>query len=733
MLLFQADPLKFFYFVLLGTDDPMEVTPFQGFSDSWESQGWALDMLQTLPADVGERSLKVNDIVAQRIGGLRPTYWIPLNISALEQLSTPDLGPLSVCFSGELDCARRTATWAKKQPHPILHISTEDVEDACKPEEFTFEKLRAFSASALEKRADELTDERRQYAKSALEKWTEHQLIESGLVGHGHNVLKPNYMSLTRSFRSVVPGEPFLGETEKEYSDAITESAEAIVKIRDEIGIKPLHFLSPPRAAIVLAEPALYRAAYRTFKPQGPFEERAVARTLRRIQTQKGLHNRIELEDLKEFTNSPAAQSLLAVRRSELDTFTSGVGLFAAQTASAVVRMSPAVNHVFPALSFYAMSVRSQKIESRLKARRLFGAIQNGLRDAVGPERIALIEKEGGPIKIVADPPIEWLPIRGLPMSMRYNCSRLNATPGNLLMGQLASAVTLTFKPADLQKVLVVSSFEKDDPLRNAMTGAINAVRHQWEGKAEIVFRTASTVEEFKRALNEFDGCILIFDGHGADNAKEPVGKLAIGNDLVDVWDLRGHVRTPPIVILSACDTHGIDASSQATVGNGFLFLGARTVVATLLPVGGEASALFVSRLIYRLADFLPAALNANKRVLEWTEVIAGMLRMSLASELLDDLVGPPAPLESPRIQLQLKANMYINADGDENWYERLLADIAEHRGQGVAVVATKAASIVARSDAIRYVQLGNPETILIDDGRIRKKVLSEYGRVAEG
>lgn len=218
--------------------------------------------------------------------------------------------------------------------------------------------------------------------------------------------------------------------------------------------------------------------------------------------------------------------------------------------------------------------------------------------------------------------------------------------------------------------------------------------------------------------MNSFDGYIMIFDGHGADNANEPVGKLIIGKEAIDVWELRGQVRTPPIVILSACDTHGIDASSQATVGNGFLFLGARTVVATLLPVGGRASAIFIGRLVYRLVDFLPTALNARRRALNWTEVVAGMLRMLLASEVLDGLVGPAAPIEAPRGQLQLKANIDINAREDDNWFDNLLSNIAEHNKQEVSAVASKARAIIARAEAIRYVQLGNPETILIDDGQ---------------
>ena len=250
----------------------------------------------------------------------------------------------------------------------------------------------------------------------------------------------------------------------------------------------------------------------------------------------------------------------------------------------------------------------------------------------------------------------------------------------------------------------------------------MEATKERWKQKAEIVFRSAQTTQELIDALNSFDGYILIFDGHGADNADEPVGKLMIGEKAVDVWDLRDKVRIPPIVILSACDTHGIDASSHATVGNGFSLLGARAVLATLLPVGGFNSASFMTRLILRVADFVPAALKARGRVLSWTEIVSGMLRMLLASEILDALVGLPLDLDTPRITLQLQVNAEINGE-QEDWFDNLLSNIVEYRRQDVHMIEMKAQQIIARSEAIRYVQLGNPETILIDDGETENRI----------
>jgi CHAT domain-containing protein len=590
LVMLGTDPLKIYYLVVLGTDKPEEVTAFQGFSTSWKYLHWALHLLATLPADVLEKTYKIEDVIAQRMGDGRPLFWLPVNIGALEQLKTEDIGPFIVCFSGEEDAALRVSAWVEDQPYPVLHVSTVNAPSACHIDEFDHGRLHRYCLEAFEARFASLTPDRQETARTGLGKWADPIPVPSGIKKMLHNILLPNHMSLLRSARSLEKGEPFIGKSEAEYTTVILESMAAIFRVRDEIGIRPLHAMTLLNPAIILAEPALLRSAYRRMKLKGQFEKKAFAKTLRFLQSQKGLHNEIDIEYLKDLRQSRAAQILVMERQSELETLTLGAGLKAAQTCSAVMRLSPGVNHVFSDLSAYARHMRSHKIEARLKTSRLFEAIQKGLKEAVGDERIAFVKQQGGPLKILSDAPVEWLPIGNLPLCLRYDCSRINVTPGNLMMAQLTNSAALTFQPADLRKILVVSSFSEDDPLRNVLTGSLDVVRHQSEGKVELVFASVVNQEEFARALNSFDGYIMIFDGHGADNADEPVGKIVFGKDAVDVWQMRGAVRIPPIVVLSACDTHGIDALSHATVGNGFLALGARTVLATLLPVDGFAS-----------------------------------------------------------------------------------------------------------------------------------------------
>ena len=292
-------------------------------------------------------------------------------------------------------------------------------------------------------------------------------------------------------------------------------------------------------------------------------------------------------------------------------------------------------------------------------------------------------------------------------------------------MGLLTAVNVITLPIEAVQKVLVLSCLAPGDPLKNVLVGSIMAIKKQWVGKVEVVVRYAETVDEFVEAINAFDGSVMVFDGHGAINHQDPVGYLLIGKEKVDVWQLRERVRVPPIVMLSACDTQGIDSSSHATVGNGFLALGARTVLATLLPVDGYSSGSLIARFIHRLAEFLPSAIGLAKRALNWTEIVAGMLRMLFASELLDKLVSPPAPLNTPRGKLQIEANIEINS-GDPDWYDKLLGRIAAFRHEPLVNVIEQAEDFIARSEAIRYIQLGSPESILVVDDKIEASVFGD-------
>ena len=726
------DPLRINYLVALGDDNVEDASPLQGFGESWSEIIWALDLLASLPADVLEPSHPLEGVIAQRMGGMRQLLWSPLSISPLERLTHADLGPFVVVFSGESTITLRVARWAKKFGKPVLHVSPEGGEDSIAVGEFAPKVLQAYCETVMDVRGGEISPPRRDAVTAALPAWREPAPESIAMKAWAHNITHPNHMVLARAQRHPSEPEAFMGSSEAEYTCVIAECVREIEALRDRIGVRDFHRMSLLHPTLFLVEPALYRHAYTRLRRSSVLSG-AAFEALRLLQRQTGLYNEIDGLRGKSISESSEAQQVFAVRSRDLAVFSAAVGLKAAQTTSAVMRLSPGVNHVFPRLGNFARNVRAISPAARLKAPRLFAALQSELLEAVGSERIDLIEEIGGPIKIVSDAPVEWLPVRDLPLMLRYQCSRICATPGNLLLAQLATSEPVTLTPEGLNRVLVVSSFEPDDPLRNLLTGSIAAVTQNLEGKIDLRFEKVSSRVELIDALNASDASILIFDGHGKGNSEKGIATLRIGKEDVDVWHLRGEARIPPVVILSACDTHGVDATSHATVGNGLLAAGALTVLATLLPVDGRLSASFIARLVYRLADFIPAALSERKRALNWTEIIMGMQQMLLASEVLDALVGPITDASSPRAALQTEVNLHINS-GDSEWFEWLLSQIADHREETPAKVKSRAQAVIARSEAIRYVQLGNPENILIDDGSIAAQFYPpELRKLAEG
>ncbi|TRD11040.1 CHAT domain-containing protein [Erythrobacter insulae] len=711
------DPLRINYLVVLGDDTLEDASPFQGFGESWPEMIWALDLLASLPADVLEPSHPLEGVIAQRMGGMRHLLWSPLSISPLERLTQADLGLFVVVFSGEATITSRVACWAATFGKSILHVSSDGGGGSIAVGKFDLKVLKAYCETIMEERGDELSSARRDAVTAALPDWKEPAPETIAMKAWAHNITLPNHMVLARAQLKPSEPEPFIGSSEAEYTRVIGESVREVEALRERIGVRDFHRMSLLHPPLFLVEPALYRHAYARVRPSSNSSGAAFS-ALRILQRQKRLHNEVEEKLGQAIIDSPEAQRVFAVRRKDLAVFTAAVGLRAAQTTSSVMRLSPGVNHVYQRLGNFARNVRATSPAARIKTPRLFAGVQSELLEAVGSERIDLIEEIGGALKIVSDAPVEWLPVRHLPLMLRYQCSRICATPGNVLLGQLATSEPITLRPEDINRVLVVSSFEPDDPLRNLLIGSIGAVTQGLESKIELRFETVSSRSELIDALNASDASILIFDGHGNGNSETGVATLRIGKEDVDVWQLRGEARIPPVVILSACDTHGVDTTSHATVGNGLLAAGALTVLATLLPVDGRASASFIARLIYRLADFIPAALSARKRALNWTEIIAGMQQMTLASEILDALVGSIVDETTPRAALQTEVNLHINT-GNSEWFEWLLSQIADHRGETLAKVISRAQAVIARSEAIRYVQLGNSENILIDDGSI--------------
>jgi hypothetical protein len=147
---------------------------------------------------------------------------------------------------------------------------------------------------------------------------------------------------------------------------------------------------------------------------------------------------------------------------------------------------------------------------------------------------------------------------------------------------------------------------------------------------------------------------------------------------------------------------------AHASAANGFLAVGARTVLGTLLPVDALSAASFAARLVYRLADFLPAALKDYGRAIRWTEVVGGMLRMQAVTDILHGLVKDSTLAKNEFERCAIIGNNAINSL-KADWLQHVVKAVSEIGACTERTVREKVRSLIPLSDAIRYVQLGNP------------------------
>ena len=295
---------------------------------------------------------------------------------------------------------------------------------------------------------------------------------------------------------------------------------------------------------------------------------------------------------------------------------------------------------------------------------------------------------------------------------VRKNVSRIPVTPGNLFVDQLTERPLIRFTPENFKEVLVISALKRDDPIKPFFEVAFDIFGKQWKDLLDVRFVEVSSEVQLVTALNDFSGALILFDGHGSHGTDEP-GYLHLMDTPIDVWSLRGKLnRPPPIVVLSACDTHAADRN-HATAANGFLALGTRAVLGSVFPLMAADAATFAARLLFRISSFVPTAVGMFGRSLNWTEVVSGMLKMQLLTDFLRRLEFKKIITPDVYVDVHQKGNMAINGGNEDPFTE--ISNLLRSRGVEETVIRRELEEAVANSSVISYLNIGRPETILLD------------------
>ncbi len=690
------------YVIVLDAKNAGEYTFFQGFSLNALDAFAPIRQICELPAHVDELFRSRDEAARWRMYGQTGYSILLLETEFFEQLQEH---PGFVCvISTSATHAVVSKHFERRKDKRWLHVTTmEESTNEPKLWDLTRQHVYDWTKDAVL----EITSKRPgpQPNESHIRPLPKWDSISTPVVSRGHNILTPTetvYLSLGYSFDS--PDDRLGGNDDETFAQALVDTAQALEKSLLELTGNDNR--PPGFPAMILTVPSVFRhlASLRPRKDTPAVVRKAIRAVMRQKQY---IAFRASGEETKAFLSSDLARSLIHMRASELFLYTAGITVAACSLCCSSLRLPPQLDLARGLLVGLAtLSRKGNAAQSRRNQLALrIGQTYRMLLPKPLLDTIDGLAHKG--VKLIGDVPLELLPIDGLPLSLRCSVSRLPTLPGNLLMRHSLMRVPLYLKPSDFHDVLIVRSFKPGDPLRELLQVSIDVVLKKGS-KIRVRTIDVSNEEEFMAAFNSFEGPLAIFDGHGTQAAEDAEGVLQVGSLKLNPFKLYRKMKVPPIVILSACETHTVEGF-ESSVASAFLFMGARSVLGTIAPIEAMSAATLVARFIFRLEAFLPVI----RVPINWTEVVTGMLRMSYVTDMLRKFEHIH---DMPYFQLapvQMVANLAINGD-DPTWFEKVIETLAEHTNESEQHVRARWLNTCYFAETLRYVHLGVPEHIFV-------------------
>lgn len=709
------------YIVVL-PEKPEGDSPFQGFAFRLLEVRDVLKAILRLPASYAELNLNREDVIVERamLGGYQI---IPLEVGSLQQLPSYPAARFVVVISGA-HTDDPTAAHVANSEFPILHVTTSDSSNILHLQELTAERLRTYCDQAIKFINAHYSTYVVPDFGPLVEVTSQALLLQSS----GHLATLSNETTLASFGYEIRSGEPVIkpltipssdsASANEAHAKIILESVNEVNRVRGETLSNNGASFSRTACELILTAPAVFHhVSPDQLSPDVPEADRqALGIVMRTLSAQRDYPQFVgQGGDFVKIAESVPARILLGLRRAELEVYTHCLSARASGFATAVLRLPPAVNHMRGQLGDLTNCIKGHSPRKSSKLSKLARRLGDMFRDEIDPKHIRLIEtlSPHAAVKLITDAPLELVPVNSLPLGIRFVTSRLPVTPGNLLAMTSLNSRPILIEPAAIMKVLVVSAFKANDPLKGLLPRVVREFIKDLPN-LQVDWVEVDGVESFQQALNHFDGAILVFDGHGSYSRVLNEGSLNLGTETVDVWGLKNTVRIPPIVLLSACETHPMDGT-QATVGNAFLMLGAHAVLASLVPLSGVHAAIFVGRLMLRLGMYVPEVERTPIFPIRWSELVTGMLRMSYVTDLVKGLrsAGWTELNQKAMCHVMEYSNNLINYLHPD-WFEETLTAISTQCNRSVEDVKAAHLRYAYFTDSLHYVHLGNPEEIVI-------------------
>jgi len=714
-----------YYFFLVADDHPQHVSTFQGFCDSLlnDLAMVPLRALKNLPADIYELTLRdIDTLLARRIGGEASIWWLPISMDAFEKLTFDKSRPFNIVFAGHTIDIETAKSISRRKECPPLLIAPDNGDINIK--ELDRHRIQKFCKDTLESIRLEISVLSYEKTKALLESWN--NFAPRALpfdIKEFHHILIPNYMTLEAA-GFILPLEKLSvikDITDKKHIKCLVESAHQILDIREQVGARKAFKHIPPKPDLFLFVPSMFKHWQKDkpeFRQVPHLNSKKFQCAFLVHQKQKGYQPILSDEDEAILLESGdfciEYQMLTMVRNAELAFNATIVGVKAASNISAVLYLPNRVNRTGGEIKQFAEHVRSSR-RNEMKQVKMFEKMQQALIQAIPTDFIQIIERSKAGIKIIADVPLEWLPIKGIPLGLIQKVSHIPVTPGDLQIKAMVSKPNIHLTKESFFDILICSALASNDVIHDIFEQALQSMQPSWRDKLKLKIVETKSRSELVEAMNNFQGTLMIFYGHGSHRSGNELATLLLHDEYIETWSLRQDVhRPPPIVFLFACDTYAADRS-HATTASGFLDLGVLTVMGSYLPLEGKEAALFLVRLLNYIAHRMPTITEHEQgHALSWQDIISEMLRMTLLSEFLMRLQVHKVIDKDIEEDFLQRGQLYFNINPIDS-FEKLLNELSQASGVPIEQLEFHLKTTIANSTTISYVQLGNPESIIIN------------------
>lgn len=530
----------------------------------------------------------------------------------------------------------------------------------------------------------------------------------------GHYITSPNYLTLL-SLGYILPSiKPFSSMIDEDFASIILRSVELV----KQASVDPE---APPRKIIVSCPSVawgLYKGSREFINKVG--KSNSIRKGfLNSILRKAGYIHRVPMEQDSDFEKidmaingelSASTGQLMLDRRLELKAFASFCAVHAASRVTPVYRLPELQSRLYGPLLNLGRAAKSDTVShiNRRKLNKCSIDLSNAIKRSVPSSILEAISKQNDVIRFFGDFPLELLEVDGIPLGLKTVFTRIPTVPGSLFAqhGLRQGPIQITLK--SVCKVLVIRALEQQSPLLKLVESAIIELSKVNGGHIDLIIEEVSTEQQFWKALSDFNGAILVFDGHGGYDETNGSSYLVVGKSRISHDERVEGKSAPPIVFLSACNTHSLEGSSLSVV-NAFLDMGAFTVIGTSVPVDGGRAAQTIRRLLSAVDRLEIVEVN---RPMNWAYLVTFCLRLQYLAESISVLSTTFSIERRTWDEIEIECSEAIFFRND--WYSIFTGRIADATKIPHSEVKSLILSKAYFTDASAYTQFGIADEIFI-------------------